>query len=190
MLILKNKYIKKRMKKILHTNEKKVNFNKLQICGNNGSGKTTLLDEIWNKQKEYLVESCSYVNQKFMLVEELTIEDNLKLLTSEAKEVWRLYSKRFPEINEDQKVIKLSGGQKQVLNFLIAFINDKQIILVDEPFNNLDESNRMYIEKLLSESEKKIIVVAHGYDFDWCDTKLEIVSGELREKNEIDTTTL
>lgn len=181
MLILKTKIIKRRMRKILYLENSIIKFNKLQICGKNGSGKSTLLNEIWNHNQKYLNDTVSFVFQKFMLINELTIIENLELLTPHTLEISELYFKIFPELNKNQQVAKLSGGQKQVLNFLISFINDKNIILIDEPFNNLDTSNRKYIENLIRNSDKKIIVVAHGYNFDWCEKKIEINNGKLKE---------
>lgn len=57
---------------------------------------------------------------------------------------------------------KLSGGQKQIMALIRAIIQQKQIILLDEPTSSLDtETKTIFIELVDSIKDKTIIVVTH-----------------------------
>ncbi len=67
----------------------------------------------------------------------------------------------------NKKVKTFSLGMKQRLGICQAFMEDPDVILLDEPFNALDDKNHKNIENLLLEFKKKnkiVIVVAHGLE--------------------------
>lgn len=119
------------------------------ILGCSGSGKTTLLNVIANLCKYTGNVECgkiSYVFQDGRLIDEITVENNLKLvLRAEIKDKNKLneeikkylsladidqYAKRYPS--------ELSGGEKQRVALARAFAYPSQTLLMDEPFNSLD----------------------------------------------------
>jgi len=62
------------------------------------------------------------------------------------------------------KVSELSGGMKQKLAFAISMLGDPEVLLLDEPFSNLDARSRydmMGFLKMLKERGKTIIVSTH-----------------------------
>ncbi|AGB18319.1 ABC transporter ATP-binding protein [Thermoanaerobacterium thermosaccharolyticum] len=63
---------------------------------------------------------------------------------------------------------QLSGGMKQRVSIARAFANDPEILLMDEPFANLDEQNRVLLQqellKIWEESKKTVIFVTHSID--------------------------
>ncbi|MGC6599939.1 ATP-binding cassette domain-containing protein, partial [Escherichia coli] len=62
------------------------------------------------------------------------------------------------------KVYRLSGGEKQRLAFAKLLLEDKELILADEPTGSLDNENRNHILDLLFQqhrSGKTVIVVTH-----------------------------
>ncbi|PNV62082.1 hypothetical protein C0033_10535 [Clostridium sp. chh4-2] len=70
----------------------------------------------------------------------------------------------------------MSGGQRQRLLLARVFINDYDIVLLDEPVNALDRDMRQEVLDNLMEyaNEKSIIIVSHDifdcyYDFIFCD---------------------
>jgi len=58
---------------------------------------------------------------------------------------------------------KLSAGNKQLVTILRAIIEDKKLLILDEPFSNIDARLTSKIERFLlkKKKKKKIILVTH-----------------------------
>ena len=67
------------------------------------------------------------------------------------------------EKEADLPIIKLSGGQQQRVAIARAFAHGRDIVLLDEPFNGLDEDNRLKVVKLIKTANLSI-VVSHHYE--------------------------
>jgi NitT/TauT family transport system ATP-binding protein len=63
---------------------------------------------------------------------------------------------------------QLSGGMKQRVSVARAFANDSEVLLMDEPFANLDEQNKILLQEELlriwEESRKTVIFITHSVD--------------------------
>ncbi len=63
---------------------------------------------------------------------------------------------------------QLSGGMKQRVNVARAFAADPEILLMDEPFGQLDEQNRLVLQRQLmniwQESQKTTVFITHSVD--------------------------
>jgi NitT/TauT family transport system ATP-binding protein len=63
---------------------------------------------------------------------------------------------------------QLSGGMKQRASVARAFVNDPEILLMDEPFASLDEQNKILLQeellRLWSESHKTVVFITHSID--------------------------
>jgi NitT/TauT family transport system ATP-binding protein len=63
---------------------------------------------------------------------------------------------------------QLSGGMKQRVGIARAFANDPQILLMDEPFGDLDAQTKRYLQEellsLWSESRKTVVYVTHDIE--------------------------
>ncbi len=174
------------------------------LMGPSGSGKSTLLSVIaaLTKPTEGRVivkneplsklpdrfaalfrrENIGFIFQKFNLLEDLSVFDNVilplipsdissKLLEEKAYEAMRKFS---IEHKKDEKVRKLSGGEQQRCAIARALINNPNIILADEPTANLDAKlTADFIEILrgLKKEGKTIIVATHDPRFE----KLEFI---------------
>jgi NitT/TauT family transport system ATP-binding protein len=63
---------------------------------------------------------------------------------------------------------QLSGGMKQRASVARAFVNDPEILLMDEPFASLDEQNKILLQeellRLWSASHKTVLFITHSID--------------------------
>lgn len=111
------------------------------ILGESGCGKTTLLNAI-AKLIDYKGSisdvKCSYVFQTPRLVPNLTIFENLKLITKDEDKIISALKKVYLEDKLTSYPINLSGGQAQRVALARSFLYDGDYILMDEPFSSLD----------------------------------------------------
>ncbi len=141
----------------------------LVILGESGSGKTTLLNILmgltdYNGEIENKPKSISAIFQKDMLVENLTVEQNIKLTSPHAnvKEILEEVGLRGKE-NELPK--SLSAGMARRVAIARALVFDAPVLLMDEPFINLDIGIKFsLIEKLKAKLKKQprtVVAVTH-----------------------------
>lgn len=81
----------------------------------------------------------------------------------------------------NQKIDTLSGGQKKRLALARLLIEDPDVYLLDEPTNHLDIDTIEWLEKLLTEGAKTILMVTHDRYFldNVCNEILEIDNGKI-----------
>ena len=164
------------------------------LLGPSGCGKTTLLrliagfevpqqGKIVIKGREVVGESTwtppekrhiGFVFQDYALFPHLDVLHNVafglkgmprKKRLDRAKEIINLvgltiFSKRYPH--------QLSGGQQQRVALARAIARNPQLILLDEPFSNLDaalrSSTRQEVKRILKESGTTAILVTHDQE--------------------------
>ncbi|MEN0054454.1 MAG: ABC-F family ATP-binding cassette domain-containing protein [Mucilaginibacter sp.] len=85
----------------------------------------------------------------------------------------------------NQKINTLSGGQKKRLALAKLLIEDPEIYILDEPTNHLDIDTIEWLEKLLTEGNKTILMVTHDRYFldNVCNEILEIDRGKILPYN-------
>ena len=166
------------------------------LLGLNGSGKTTLIKvlagllvpqdgivkikDIDIKTIDYLERSkyIAYVKQGSNTGDDHLVKDYLSFgmmnqlswyqsPTKEHMEVVRTHAKRFNiESLMDKKMNELSGGQKQIVMICRAFIQNTEIIILDEPTAALDFKNQSLVLRLLKDivktDNKTIILSTHN----------------------------
>ncbi len=141
----------------------------LVILGESGSGKTTLLNIImgvtdFTGEIENKPQKMSVVFQKDRLAQNLTVEENIKLTSPKAnvEEILRQVG-----LTGQQKALpkSLSAGMSRRVAIARAMVNEAPVILMDEPFINLDIGLKFsLIEKLklqLKERPRTVIAVTH-----------------------------
>lgn len=166
-----------------HVNAK----NKICIKGNNGSGKSTLIKilsglydgfsgslnvngiDILEVNINSLRHRISYIEQDPYFFKG-TIKENLLLADSpntdeNLKSMLRLVNldKRLDDVIELNS-INLSGGEKQKLSIARGLLKNSDILIFDEPTNNLDKEAREVIKSLISTLDKCIIFISHDKD--------------------------
>ncbi|MBP3223095.1 MAG: ATP-binding cassette domain-containing protein [Actinomycetaceae bacterium] len=168
------------------------------LTGPSGSGKTTILNIIGMLDcdysgtyiyKEMAVKKTareglkmrrnefSYIFQNFALLEDKTVEENLRIVTRDKKRMEEALEQVGLEGILKQKIYTLSGGQAQRVALARAFINDSPVILADEPTGSLDKKNSNMVMELLQAQQKNgktVILVTHDESLhSYCD---EVVS--------------
>jgi ABC-type multidrug transport system ATPase subunit len=169
------------------------------IVGPNGSGKSTLIRIISGQMpftsgivnyklegKEIPVENIykeiSIAAPYMELIEELTLE-----------EIWKFHFKfkKGPLVENTDEVIETLGlikgkgkaiknyssGMKQRLKLGLAFFSDTELLLLDEPTSNLDESGiEMYLKLIENWKLARTILIGsnQAQEYQMCDGKLDI----------------
>lgn len=163
--------------------------------GQSGSGKTTLLNIIAGLDKptsgeienEYGKNYCSMIFQDFQLIDSLTIEENLDLIkeimpTSLDKKE-ELVKKYGLEKTLNHYPNQISGGEKQRVAIVRAILQNRPMIVCDEPTGNLDEENSIKIAELLFEESKNRLVIVASHDtelfIDKCNRHIHLKKGEI-----------
>ncbi len=179
------------------------------LKGVSGSGKSTLFNiisgidcnyegsidycgEIVDKSRNSryaFMEQIGYVFQHSLLYAHLTVKENLLFFNNDY-EIIEKYSDYFNVTNLlNKKPSELSCGQRQMFSIIRALIQNKKILLADEPTASLDEDNSKKIAEAfekLKTNGRTIIIATHEDCFDAvADEILYIENCKLRiEKNE------
>lgn len=184
-------------------------FEKIAIAGETGAGKSTLLKVIAGLEQasggevrfdgepvkgpsEKLVpghEAISYLSQHFELPKFLRVE---QVLT---------YSNRIPDKRADaiyrvcrikhllkRTTHELSGGEKQRIAIAKLLVSSPKLLLLDEPFSNLDVTHKNILRDIIREIGEKLavtfIIVSHEPDdvLSWAEQILVLRSGRVVQR--------
>ncbi len=149
---------------------------RLVLNGPNGSGKTTLI-KLFLKELKPLngevslgVDKFAYLDQSVaVLQKDKTLIDNLKRISNLDDNIARKWLARFLFRNEDvfKKVDILSGGERMRAALACILAGDKppQLLILDEPTNNLDLDSIEQIESALLNFQGALIVISHDKNF-------------------------
>ena len=154
----------------------------LRITGANGSGKTTLLEAIAHAgdadylspvQPAYRVNYCiegAYIPQRITLDPELTLLQSVQranLGVSEQHLRDQLARLLFRRESVHHKTGELSGGERFRAAVAQVLLADPvpQLLMLDEPTNNLDISSVDWLVQALEAYTGALIVVSHDEDF-------------------------
>ncbi len=155
------------------------------LIGPSGCGKSTLLNLIGTLDKKYegqiiidgeLItksnkqslrirkDKLGYLFQNFALLDNATVETNLKMVTHDKKAMLRALSELGIKEKLKEKIYTLSGGEQQRVAMARLMLKNPEIILADEPTGSLDKENEKVVFDILKkfkEAGKTIIVVTH-----------------------------
>ena len=154
----------------------------LHICGENGSGKSTLIRIILgltNQTKGEIINQSlnkiCYLGHKNALKNYLTLEDNIALMELDTHKNLMQYVdilnlKKYLAVT----VSSLSFGQQKKLALLRVFLNQSELLVLDEPYVGLDNNTHLILTNFLKnelEINKSIIFTSHIQ----CDIKSNIL---------------
>ena len=152
------------------------------IIGKNGCGKSTLMQIMagilkpdggelcyFGKKAAYKSSTfrrfCGYVPQENPLMEELTVQDNLKLWGgSHNANTKELVAQFQLEDLLQTEVSKLSGGMKRRLSIACALVENPPFLLMDEPTTALDLYYKESIHQWMKTYQQKngiILMTTH-----------------------------
>ena len=166
------------------------------ILGRSGSGKSTLLNIVGGLDRSkgrinydglevndyemqkidlYRQKHISYVFQNYLLIDELSVYDNLKVALEfigvfDAEEQKKRIEYVLKAVGlykyRKKHADKLSGGQMQRVSIARALLKDSKIIIADEPTGNLDSENSFEVMNILKRISKKtlVLLVTHNND--------------------------
>lgn len=153
------------------------------LLGPNGAGKTTLLNIMSTvipsntgtvlfggkdcvKEKESYRSCIGYLPQKMEFYDHFTGFDFLKYLyvlkggkEKEKNQIEALLKRMQLYSVKDDKIRTYSGGMKQRLGILQAFLGNPQVLFLDEPTVGLDLEERAEFKKMIVEAGKEAIVI-------------------------------
>lgn len=148
---------------------------KIAIMGESGRGKTTLLRMIVGLEQfdsgvidGFAKKDIAYVFQEPRLFDSLSVIKNLTVVSQKPfreaeKEARRLLLSVGLEKDASKYPNELSGGMKQRLALARAFMVDRPILLLDEPFSALDKETKETMIAFVKEhaADKTVILVTH-----------------------------
>ncbi|MGE8536612.1 MAG: ATP-binding cassette domain-containing protein [Chryseobacterium sp.] len=184
------------------------------LLGLNGTGKTSLINIISTLKKpsggdffynnisvlekpEALRKDLGFMSQNLGLIQDFDIIQNLTyfglLKGCEKKSLNNNILKILKDFDlesyKKQKIKTLSGGIKQKISFVLSIINSPNVLILDEPVNNLDylEREKMYL--LLKDISKTSIVILSTHLIEeisrFSDKKITISNGSASLENNI-----
>jgi ABC-type branched-subunit amino acid transport system ATPase component len=145
----------------------------LGVFGRNGVGKTTLArllqGSLQAKSGTISIDTRSveqspsfarrqrglgYMPQTGMVFDDLTVRENLSLGTNNGEV--EDYFDLFPTLAErlDQKAGSMSGGERKILAFVRAMLEDTRIVILDEPSEGVQPENISRMEWCLKDRKK------------------------------------
>lgn len=125
----------------------KIDSGRITICGQDVA---THLDKIKNQ--------IGVVFQDFILDKTLTVYENLKFRAGFYGIFGQEFKARYQELEKlfdlaeikNQKIQKLSGGQKRRVDIARAIIHQPKILILDEPTTGLDPGTRNKVWRIIS----------------------------------------
>jgi ABC-type uncharacterized transport system ATPase subunit len=189
------------------------------LLGENGSGKSTLMKVLFgmvrpeaggivfrgrelsdHRPREAMAAGLAMIHQHFMLVEAMTVAENV-MLGWPAAGRWlrrkavsdriRDVSRRFGlDLDPDARVADLPLGRRQRIEILKALLREAELLILDEPTSNLapkEIADLLGILRRLRSEGKGIVFITHKLPevLDVCDKVVVLRAGRVSGKGPV-----
>jgi ATPase subunit of ABC transporter with duplicated ATPase domains len=154
--------------------------NRCSIVGKNGSGKSTLINSIINNNTTgniipahnfTLYETkIAFLNQRYHLIDKSkTVLENLTSYSQNLNELEARHQltnfKFFTSAEVNKKAELLSGGELVRLALAMITATEIDLLILDEPTNNVDITTLNQITQALREFDGAILIISHDIQF-------------------------
>ena len=146
-------------------------YEKVGIVGRNGAGKSTFLNLITGRMFEDdpgimtgSIERGESLKIGYYHQSGMSFDPNDTVLDI-VNDTWLLNRFLFPHEMLNNKVEKLSGGEKRRLYLLTILMQQPNLLILDEPTNDLDIVTLNILEEYLKEFSGSLIIVSHDRHF-------------------------
>jgi ABC-2 type transport system ATP-binding protein len=191
------------------------------LVGNNGAGKTTLFSLLLDliqastgnivnngievaKSEDWKPFTSAFIDENF-LISYLTPEEYFYFvgeLRGEKKDEVNIFLKSFEELFNDEILNKkkfirdLSKGNQKKVGIVAALIGNPEVIILDEPFANLDPTTQFRLKKMLkdlaTDATRTLIISSHDltHTTEVCQRIVVLNKGKVVKDIETNTATL
>ena len=146
-------------------------YEKVGIVGRNGAGKSTFLNIITGRMFEDdpgvlsgVIERGESLKIGYYHQSGMSFNPQETVLDI-VNDTWLLNRFLFPHEMLNNKVEKLSGGEKRRLYLLTILMQQPNLLILDEPTNDLDIVTLNILEEYLQEFGGSLIIVSHDRHF-------------------------
>ncbi len=135
------------------------------IKGRNGRGKSSLIRNLFLNDKNsdfdmvYIDQKNRKLNKKLGIIGNISMRNDIEFNNRIILELDELGCAFLL----DKKVDRLSGGEKRLIYILRAYFADENIVILDEPTNDLDYKSVDVVKKILlaMKKSKEVILISH-----------------------------
>lgn len=146
-------------------------YEKVGIVGGNGTGKTTLINILTGEpgpdfqfEMTGSVERGESLNIGYYRQDGMSFDEDQTVLET-VNDTHLLGRFLFPHDMLNNKIRKLSGGEKRRLYLLTVLMRQPNLLVMDEPTNDLDIVTLNVLEEYLKDFKGTLIIVSHDRHF-------------------------
>ena len=139
---------------------------RIGIVGRNGVGKSTFIDLLTGELQGYTgtIERGESLKIGYYHQSGMSFDEDQTVLET-VNDTGLLSRFLFPHDMLNNKVSRLSGGERRRLYLLTILMRQPNLLILDEPTNDLDIMTLNILEEYLSEYKGSLIIVSHDRHF-------------------------